>query len=286
MINKIRFFTTCVAHLTSSGRLLCPSCGTGAAEIISRKYGVTALRRCAQCALLFRTPTTNSAENASFYQESYSQGFTSDVPTELELKRLIACKFVGSVRDYTPYIKALTSLGIKSGDRILDFGCSWGYGSWQLREHGFNVTSVEISKLRCLYAREKLNLEAYDSMEQIPSVSYDVFFSSHVMEHVPCVSSVFEYARAKLKKGGLFLAFTPNGSSQFRRLQPKAWQQLWGMVHPNFLDDIFYKKTFPNVLLASDPYDFCEIEKNWNSSGDKSAPQLKGVELMAAVKME
>jgi 2-polyprenyl-3-methyl-5-hydroxy-6-metoxy-1,4-benzoquinol methylase len=235
---------------------------------------------------LFRTPTTNSVENAAFYQESYSQGFTSDVPSDAELEQLKASKFVGSVRDYTNYVKALTALGTKTGDRILDFGCSWGYGSWQLREQGYNVTSFEISKLRCCYAREKLGVEAYDSLEQIPNANYDVFFSAHVLEHVPSVSAVLNYARTKLRKGGLFLAFTPNGSSQFRRMQPRAWQQLWGMVHPNFLDDVFYKKTFANILLASDPYEYGKINKDWNGGLERVAHQLKGVELMAAVKME
>jgi hypothetical protein len=58
------------------------------------------------------------------------------------------------------------------------------------------------------------------------------------------------------------------------------------MVHPNFLDDIYYRTTFPKVILASDPYDFCEIQKDWNSGAGTTAHQLKGVELMAAVKIE
>lgn len=283
---KLNYFFTCASKLATKDRLLCPSCGADNAITVSRKYGVSALRRCAQCALLFRTPTTTSAENAAFYQETYSQGFTSDVPGEADLAKLKASKFVGSEKDYAHYTKTLTALGIKPGDRLLDFGCSWGYGSWQMREHGYQMTSFEISKPRCRYAREKLEIDAYDKLEEVPGDNYDAFFSAHVLEHVPSVSAVFEYARTKLKKGGLFVAFTPNGSSAFRRAQPESWQKLWGMVHPNFLDDIFYRTAFPDALLASDPYDYNELSQAWSNGATKHAFQLEGMELMAAVKME
>jgi 2-polyprenyl-3-methyl-5-hydroxy-6-metoxy-1,4-benzoquinol methylase len=286
MKNKLNYLITCTSHIASKDRLRCPSCSEETTKLVSRKYVVTALRQCSKCALLFRTPTTNSAENAAFYQESYSQGFTSDVPSESKLKELIEKKFVGSEKDYSPYIKALEALGVKPGARILDFGCSWGYGSWQMREHGYNTASFEISTPRCRYAREKLGLAAYDKLDDMPSGLYDVFFSAHVLEHVPSVSSVFDYARQKLKKGGLFLAFTPNGSNAFRRVQPKAWQKFWGMVHPNFLDDVFYRTAFPDALLASDPYNYAEISKSWGSGSTKHTLQLEGGELMVAFKME
>jgi hypothetical protein len=44
-----------------------------------------------------------------------------------------------------------------------------------------------------------------------------------------------------LKPGGLFIAFTPNGSAQFRHENERVWSQLWGMVHPNVLDDRYYR---------------------------------------------
>ena len=97
---------------------------------------------------------------------------------------------------------------------------------------------------------------------------------------------MFAFARRKLRKGGLFLAFTPNGSSDFRSRNQKAWNQLWGMVHPNFLDDRFYQRAFPDVLLASDPYDFGAIGARWTGREAKSLLRLDGGELMAAVKME
>jgi SAM-dependent methyltransferase len=286
MNTKLNYLMTCASKLTTKERFFCPSCGSENATTIARKYVVTALRRCSRCELLFRAPTTTSAENEAFYQETYSQGFTSDTPGDAALRELISTNFAGSEKDYTNYIKVLAALGGKPADRLLDFGCSWGYGSYQLKKYGYDVTAFEISKPRCRYAREKLGVAAHDKLEDVKGDGFDIFFSAHVLEHVPAISDVFALAQKKLKKGGLFLAFTPNGSNAYRNRQDGAWGQLWGMVHPNFLDDRFYKKAFPDVLLTSDPYDYREISEQWAGGKTSSKLKLDGVELMAAVKIK
>lgn len=286
MNTKLNYFVTCASKLLTKERFNCPSCGSESATTIARKYIVTSLRRCSRCELLFRAPTTTSAENEAFYQESYRQGFTSDTPSDDELQKLIASGFAGSEKDYSNYIKVLAALGGKPGDRLLDFGCSWGYGSWQMRKHGYEVESFEISKPRCRYAREKLGVNAHDKLDDVKGEGFDIFFSAHVLEHVPAISDVFALAQKKLKKGGLFLAFTPNGSNDYRNRQDGSWSQLWGMVHPNFLDDRFYRKEFPDALLTSDPYDYREIGEQWASGKAPAKLKLDGVELMAAVKIK
>jgi len=269
-----------------SERMKCPSCGAAKASLVARKYIVSSLRRCPQCSLLFRTPTTTPEENANFYQVNYRQGSASDMPDEEELQRLKASRFLGSGIDYTCYLKMLASLGAKPGDRILDFGCSWGYGSWQMKESGYQVTAYEISKPRCRYARERLEVEAYDDLEQMPDETFDIFFACHVFEHLPSVSKVFEYAWTKLRKGGLLVAFTPNGSDTLRRVQPQVWQKLWNRVHPNLLDDVFYRKTFPSAMLASTPYDYDEICRSRAEKKFQHPFALDGGELMVVVRSE
>lgn len=285
MTRKLKYFLTCASKSGARKRFFCPSCGSAKSSIVSRKYLVTTLRRCVQCELLFRAPTTTEAENASFYQETYREGFTTDTPSDSDLKNLLASNFVGHEKDYTRYIDILTALGGQRGDRLLDFGCSWGYGSWQLRRDGFEVLGYEISKPRCRYAREKLKLCACDSIDSLADQSFDIFFSAHVLEHVPAVSEIFALAGRKLKKGGLFLAFTPNGSHDRRLRQPATWNQMWGMVHPNLLDDRFLGRAFPNVMLATDPYDLGKIRTAWSKGNVGNIVRMDGAELMAAVRL-
>jgi 2-polyprenyl-3-methyl-5-hydroxy-6-metoxy-1,4-benzoquinol methylase len=281
-LSKFRYFATCLQKVGTRSAYHCPSCGEKEGRLVMRKYVVTTLRRCSRCRLLFRTPTTNAAENAAFYQSEYHQGFTSDVPGEGDLQSLLECGFAGSEKDYSVYVAVLKALGSVPGERILDFGCSWGYGSWQLSNAGFKVTAYEISKPRCRYAREKLGVEAYETVEELPGNNFDVFFSAHVLEHVPSIREVAEFALTKLRRGGLFIAFTPNGSEAFRKREPEAWNQLWGMVHPNFLDDTFYRTLFPSGLLASTPYDLSRIS-NWRKNPRLAVSEdLSGSELLFA----
>ncbi|RYD36066.1 MAG: class I SAM-dependent methyltransferase [Verrucomicrobiaceae bacterium] len=286
MSARLKYFMSCSSNLLDRTRQNCPSCGNSSSTIEQRKLLVTALRRCSRCRLQFRTPTTTPEENAAFYQSDYDQGFTSDLPDDATVKELLNAKFEGQKKDAHLYLKMLEALGCKPGMKLFDFGCSWGYGSWQFRERGgYDVTSFEISKPRCQFAREKLGVNAYDSLEDVPGEDFDIFFSGHVIEHVPSVEAALKYARRKLKPGGLFVAYTPNGSDDRRQKDPLAWGRHWGMVHPNFLDDVFYRHQLPGVFLATPPYDFSAISSAWEAGKTSTGAKLEGSEIMAAIRL-
>ena len=191
---------------------------------------LTALARCDFCKLLYRIPTDPPAFGQRFYQDAYSQGFTTDCPSPETLKELVARAFAGTPKDFTEKVEILDSLGVPKGCMILDFGASWGYGSWQLQEAGYHVVGFEVSKARARYAREMLRQEVVDDPELLKG-PFDVFFSSHVLEHLPSPRDAFGLASRLVRPNGLLVAFTPNGSLQ--RLREKATHhQVWGMAHP------------------------------------------------------
>ena len=66
--------------------------------------------------------------------------------------QLLSTRFAGEEKNYAGYIAVLHALGVAEGARMLDFGCSWGYGSWQLAQAGFAVEAFEISR-SCLRLR-------------------------------------------------------------------------------------------------------------------------------------
>lgn len=253
----------------------CPSCGANHAKILERKFLVTDLRRCDKCKLLYRTPTTTSQENFSFYQKTYRQGLTTDLPTNSRLQEWKENNFVGCPKNYDRYIYLLKLLKIESGAKILDYGCSWGYGSFQLGTNGYDVTGFEISQPRCNYAKEKLGVNATSSLEQIQD-KFDIIFSSHVIEHLPSVSQYLEWANKHLVNGGYLVTICPNGSDEFRSSSPASYSKLWGFYHPQMLDEQFYTNYFGgSSLLLSCRLDDPQIE-TWDrkallcSSLDKS----------------
>jgi len=205
---------------------------------------------------MFRTPTDDPAGNLSFYENEYTQGFTTDVPSDAALIELKRSNFVGADTCYRYYISVLTELGLKPGTRVFDYGCSWGYGSYQLAQSGFDVTSFEVAPGRRRYAQEKLGISTVDNMHHVLTdlaFQFDCFFSAHVLEHVPSPMQSFSYAMRLLKPGGLFVSFTPNGGEGLRASNPN-WRKSWGEVHPNLIDAVFLDSSFkfsPRALGSS-----------------------------------
>lgn len=237
---KMKYFLTSTKKQILRANRCCPSCAYDKSTVIDRKYLVTSLCRCDNCLLQFRVPTTSEEEFASFYQAAYKQGFTTDMPDKTTLNKLLATKFAGTEKDYSEAIKILNVAGANIASKIFDFGCSWGYGSWQFQQAGFDTASFELSRPRAEYAREKLGLLVYSDRNSV-SGKYDIFFSSHVLEHLPSVSNAVNLAFEILKPGRLFVALTPNGSTGYRSVNPHAWHRMWGYVHPNLLDEQYYK---------------------------------------------
>lgn len=261
----------------------CPSCGDVRSSVIDRKWLVTSLGRCAKCKLLYRSPTTSVEENDAFYASDYEQGVTTDTPSDQELATLLASRFAGHEKNYNGYIAVLRALGVTAGATVFDFGCSWGYGSYQLAQAGFTVHAFEISRRRAEYARAKLGVSVHPITDSDYG-AYDVFFSAHVIEHVPSVSDMIELGMRCLKPGGLFIAFTPNGSAAFRTDNFRGWHKVWGLVHPQLIDEEYLLHRFTGLplIVTSSPHPIARIAR-WDRSTHPLITSLEGDELMCVV---
>ena len=279
-----------IGYLTASGRKLicrqglsCPSCGTVKSNIVDRKYLVTFLRRCSNCKLLFRAPTTTERENAKLYAQEYEEAFTTDLPKPEELREMLSRGFRDSERDYTAYVEVLKALGAGPGTTIYDFGCSWGYGSWQLAQAGFQVDSFDICAPRAEYGVKNLGIRLVPP-ESVRSGSYDIFFSAHVIEHVPSVSRMISFGLKCLRRQGLFVAFTPNACAERRAKDPRSFHSMWGFVHPQLIDWEFLSGPHvPEPVIAdSSPYSIRELSSlSWTG---RQALKLAGPELLIVMK--
>lgn len=281
---RARYFAACLRKNLAGESSSCPSCGSAQSTNVDQKWVVTALRRCAKCQLLFRTPTSGRQESAEYYQEDYRQGFTTSIPNDVELAALLASGFQDHEKNYGVYLGVLEALGTRRGQRLLDFGCSWGYGAYQLQAYGFLVSGYEISRQRAAYAAERLGISMVDPALADPG-SFDIVFSAHVIEHVPSVADFLATGLRLLKPGGLFVAFTPNGSREYRQVSPAGWRHSWGRDHPQLIDSEFLRARFPGgVLAASAPYDLGAIS-SWHGR-EQIFLVLSGSELMFAVRKE
>lgn len=246
-MSKVRYFLRSMVSYFDKRTKICPNCNSSLGNIVDRKYFFTALQRCSDCGLMFRLPADNVRMNEIFYNHDYQEGQTTSIPDEATLAKMLDVGFNCDWNDYDAYIRKLKELGVSDGSRVLDFGCSWGYGSYQLRNAGYDVLSYDIAKERRAFGVNRLGVNLIDEPDEIVEghplyQSFDCFFSAHVLEHVPAPGKAIEFAWRCLKPGGLFVAFVPNGNMAYRTFSPESWRGMWGDVHPNFLDSEFFNK--------------------------------------------
>ena len=288
-ISKLSYFKTSLLKFLFKIGENCPSCNSNESFTLETKFLITSLKRCKNCFLLYRTPTTSVGENKDFYQEEYQQGFTTDCPNDDELKKLIESNFDNHEKNYSKYLKVLNVLNNKKDHKsnLFDYGCSWGYGSFQLKKL-FNVVSYEISTPRADYARKKLDINVLNTSElkkiENNKDKFDFFFMSHVLEHLPKPSDTLNFGLNILKKDGYLLSITPNGSLEHKKHNPN-WSKLWGMVHPNLIDEKFYQKFFSNkkYYIGSNPFNLNNIN-NYIINNKNFIDDLSGSELMIIIK--
>lgn len=284
ILPRAQYLLWSAAKAIVGGDRTCPSCGGTEFSCVDRKYGVTTLERCRRCKLLFRLPRGN--ELKPYIEGRYAGGMATDMPDRQTLEQLKHISFKGTEKDASSALDLLSALGCEPGaTRVLDYGCSWGYTAWQLQNAGYRAIGFEPDRLRCDYALTRMGVTAFHSEGLLPN-SVDVFYSSHVLEHVPNASHTIELARRLVRPGGWIVLRTPNGSLARQHLDGKAWSASWGALHPNLLDDVFYT-TIANgnpLLLATDPYDLNAI-RQWARRRNDSAiiGDLVGGELLAVM---
>jgi SAM-dependent methyltransferase len=182
------------------------------------------------------------------------------MPSRAELENLIRTEFRNTEKDFREKIAFLRTL-MPSG-HVLDFGCSWGYTSWQLERAGYDVTGFEISDIRCTYASTELGIKSISDELELRSPKYteafDAVFTSHVLEHLPTLTNTFGQFNRWLKPGGLLMIFVPNGRGKNATLQGVHWGPLVCEKHPLALDAKFLtyalEKHGFTAHAMSDPY--------------------------------
>jgi 2-polyprenyl-3-methyl-5-hydroxy-6-metoxy-1,4-benzoquinol methylase len=260
----------------------CPFCGSREATLIDRKYFVTRLFDCDNCHLYFRHPVEKIKKNEAFYQEEYIEGdqITTALPSMAELNLLKKEGFRHGNKNAERYKEIFNRLFPEATKlKIIDYGCSWGYISWQLLQFGYDVESYEISRPRASYGNQNLGLKIRIDEDELRDQN-DIFFSSHVIEHHPAIDEMVDLAKQKLKKGGYFVAISPNGSKEYRERDPKGFHHAWGKVHPNYLNGDFYKTVFRNqpYYIGSSPFNY-ELIENLNGHA-QIVDDLSSEELM------
>lgn len=287
-LQQIKYLASAVVGRFDARRMKCPQCATRNFRHISTKKVVTRLVHCNDCHLRFRVPQDPEKHYFDFYQGAYTSSLATECPEPDALQKMLETNFAGTGKNFSNRIEIVKTLGVHPGSHVLDYGASWGYATWQFRQAGYEASGFEISHPRAEYAREHLNMDVQDDAKKLPDKSFDCMFSSHVLEHVPAPRIAFDLARRVLKPGGLFVAFTPNGSDASRQSYPDNYDHSWGRLHPLYLNAEFYQDALKEqpILLSSsnygEPYNLDELS-DWDHSTNRVL-DVSGRELLLVVR--
>jgi SAM-dependent methyltransferase len=274
-----RYLFRSILNVTRPQRQRCPNCGSRNFKLLKRKYLVTALVRCMNCQILYRIPTDPPGFNEAFYEKEYTSSFTTDCPDPQTLAKFLSTGFRNSPKDFARWIELLLSVGATPPRRLLDYGASWGYGTWQFAKAGFDAYGYEPCSWRAQYAADKLGVQIVDDLGQFQEY-FDIVFSCHVLEHVPKPGHFLREMKRLLRPGGFLVCVTPNGSSERLTKDPVKYHREWGFVHPFFLDSEFYRREFQGeaYLLTTVPCDMSLLAE-WDREKPLEGP-LDGPELV------
>ena len=208
---------------------------------------------------MYRYPKDEVSNNLDFYQTDYQQGMTTEMPAPAELSYLLASSFRGSEKDLSVDVRIVQEQ--RESGRLLDYGCSWGYGVYQFRQVGYDAIGFEISKPRAEYGRKHLQVEIIDAFAGLDALepgSFDVIHCSHVLEHLPELRSAFAIFQRVLKPSGILVIFVPHAGGKKARELGVRWGPMINEKHCLALDAAVFAHTLPRYDLSpvfgSSPY--------------------------------
>ena len=258
---KIRYISRILHHRWCGQPRVCPYCGPNSiVYLVRRKKIIVEILQCQSCHLWFRWPADSPGEHQQYYQSEFAEDTPQVIlPSEEQLRTLTSSNFVGSPLDINRKASVLKAL--RPSGRVLDFGCSWGYGTHQLRQHGFDTVGFEISRARASFARSKLGIRAFHELEdlqELPEKSFDVVFSNHVVEHLHDIAKVFPMLTRLLKEDGFVFHVLPNFTGKMAR--SGYWLKWIGEDHPIAPAIPFFKIAIPSAglmppVFGSSPFD-------------------------------
>jgi SAM-dependent methyltransferase len=221
--------------------------------------------QCRKCLLIYRWPCDSVEENRSYYQKRYTAGVATHLPDAPAIAEMKAKCFRGYPNlDLSAKIQVLKAL--KVSGRVLDYGCSWGYGVYQLAAEGFDAVGFEISEPRADYGRRNLGVRIVTDQSQLLKMGgarFDAVFSNHVLEHLPALSRSLDLFRNLLVPGGVTVNVLPNFTWLAANSGPEwLWIGEHTPIAPTFE---FFRRNLPrhgftDIRIAAGPFDNRLIE--------------------------
>lgn len=229
----------------------CEFCRTDQVQVVVRQqdllHGVSPVEfrivRCEHCGFLYLNPRPTEAEIGEFYPTRY---FAPPSPPRQfsRIKAWIMEDFYGypagvQAGRWSRLRKLLLwpekirrdlcgreNLPWVGRSRLLDVGCGHGVNAALLKQQGWQVQGLDLSKTAVEHARRLLGgrVEEGDLLTvKYEERAFDVVLMSHSLEHMYRLSAVLAAARRILDDEGLLVIAVPNADSLEAKLFGRWW---------------------------------------------------------------
>ena len=260
MLNQINFDTA--LHR-------CPACGS--ANLQHRFFQSTSgfmsvpnvwHDKCQNCNTVFVNPQPSKNELDRFYADQETEAQVENSVLSSSLSRY----FDPEKREYfiNNRVKPICKY-LKPSSSLLDIGCGTGVFVRFMKDVGYTVRGIDLSRKSIEYGQEKLNLSSELSVndwQSLPSVeTYDAITAWTVIEHLPDPEAFLQKCNMALKHDGiLLLEFPTVDSLLWRKLQSFFF---WVMP-PYHL--VLFSRQGMQTLLSRTGFKLVEthpMPKNW-----------------------
>ncbi len=177
--------------------------------------------QCKSCVLLFTNPIPKGQNLGKYYESpDYLSHDTSSSGVIGKLYQFL--RKVNIARKY----KIVTNL--KNSGNILDIGCGTGELLNYFQNQNWSCLGIEPNEPARKFAKAHYNLrvEEEQSLETIPSQSFDIISMWHVLEHVPDVNERIIQVKRILKNNGHLIIALPNPISRDADYYKTYWAGL------------------------------------------------------------
>ncbi len=160
-------------------------------------------------------------------QELYDKGWRKELAAGKEQR--------GNLQTNLEFL-AQTNL-LKPNDRILEIGCGIGSIVSELKQQGYDITGIDISREAIDYGLKKygdIKLQVQPAEDlQFEDQTFDVVLSFDLFEHIARIDKHISEVHRVLRKDGFYLFQTPNKYSNviFETFYHKSL--IWRRAHPS-----------------------------------------------------
>lgn len=246
---------------------LCPVCESDQRRelfwVREHEYDTTTddkfvLKECQSCSATFLDPRPHHSTLGIIYPPNYYTYTLDAKPSSQGSRRGLFARLANLL--LTRRLKPITKhVHLGPETRWIDIGCSTGL-TLELFRHQFGCSGVgvDISEDAARASRDR-GFEAYacrfEDFEAGEESSFDLVYSSHVIEHVESPLAFARKGAQMLKPGGFFIFITPNNHTWEAKFFKRHWGGLhvprhWAMLNPKTLPILAQKSGLEHIDTA------------------------------------